>query len=156
MSVSTQCCVLCIACCQKLDPFDSVENALFNNFNATNCSNVNRMLFLITKILLNPASILHVLVIVYILLWSLRLFENFLVLFACIWEGSVVCLLNFSFMKVLVIQLNINIDDEMNKNAQINGCVQYHWMILLSHHIFFLCSLIIATDLKFIIPFCLS
>ena len=68
MSVSTQCYVLCIACCQKLDPFDSVENALFNNFNATNCSNVNRMLFLITKMLLNPASILHVLVIVYILL----------------------------------------------------------------------------------------
>ena len=59
-------------------------------------------------------------------------------------------------MKVLVIQLNINIDDAMNKNAQINGCVQYHWMILLSHHIFFLCSLIIATDLKFMIPFCLS
>ena len=96
------------------------------------------MLFLITKMLLNPASILHVLVIAYILLWSLRLFENFLVLFACLWEGSVVCLLNFSFMKVLVIQLNINIDDAMNKNAQTNGCVQYHWMILLSHHIFFM------------------
>jgi hypothetical protein len=30
--------------------------------------NVKRMLFLITKMLLNPASILHVLVIAYILL----------------------------------------------------------------------------------------
>jgi hypothetical protein len=68
MSVSTQCCVWCIACSQKLDPFGSVENALFNNSNATNCSNVKRMLFLITKMLLNPASILHVLAIVYILL----------------------------------------------------------------------------------------